>query len=200
MRQDSSPFLHLISLAIFPLSSVRTVVVPSHRGRCQRQNDPKDGSFPLGADGADLAAVNLDDAVRDGEPQAAAVLFGGRNKGTGTNYSFLFRPFCHPLRLNVDSSPILTQISSLQLSYPKGACRLTLFLIFSISASVSGVSTKVDQSSGKGTGNRSGRDTSKPALRAWCDDHGHCAAVGDNIALTGFPSMYRTTVNRCSLS
>ena len=38
----------------------------------------------------------------------------------------------------------------------------------------------------------SSRDSSKAALRAWCDDRCHCAAVDDSSALTGFPSMYRT--------
>ena len=100
-------------------------------------------------------------------------LFGGgksagcqeENKGTGTYFSFRFRPFCHPRRLTVDSSPSFTHISSRHLSCPNGVCRLTLFLTFSSSTSVSGVSTNVAQSSGKEMGNGSGRSSSVASLR-----------------------------------
>ncbi len=44
------------------------------------------------------------------------------------------RPPCHPRARTVDSSPILSHNSSFQSALPKGVCRFTLFLSFSISA------------------------------------------------------------------
>ena len=45
-------------------------------------------------------------------------------------------PFCHPRARIVDLRPILPHNSSLQLSCPNGVCLFTLFLTYSISASV----------------------------------------------------------------